>query len=122
MLHEALVAAEHLEREGFELCVVNMPWLNRVDTDWLADTVAPYSAIHVLEDHGPVAGLADSLARALMAAGRLGDRQVVTFAIDGYPACGTPPEALRFHGLDGATLASRILRDERAGMQATARP
>jgi hypothetical protein len=28
--------------------------------------------------------------------------------VDGWPACGTPVEALRFHGLDGASLAHRI--------------
>ena len=36
MLHEALNAAEAL---GARVQVVNMPWLNRVDSDWLADLV-----------------------------------------------------------------------------------
>jgi hypothetical protein len=31
------------------------------------------------------------------------------FAVSGYPACGTPSEALNFHGLDGASLAKQIL-------------
>ena len=31
-----------------------------------------------------------------------------SFGVEGWPACGTPPEALRFHGLDGASLADRI--------------
>ena len=30
------------------------------------------------------------------------------FGVEGWPACGTPDEALRFHGLDGASLAPRI--------------
>ena len=35
---------------------------------------------------------------------------VTVFGVEGWPACGTPPEALRFHGLDGASLAGRIAR------------
>ena len=30
------------------------------------------------------------------------------FGVEGWPACGTPSEALRAHGLDGASLAGRI--------------
>jgi hypothetical protein len=31
------------------------------------------------------------------------------FAVEGFPACGTPVEALRHHRLDGASLAVRII-------------
>ena len=34
--------------------------------------------------------------------------RVTAFGVEGWPACGTPPEALRAHGLDGASLAVRI--------------
>ena len=34
--------------------------------------------------------------------------EVTVFGVEGWPACGTPAEALRFHGLDGASLADRI--------------
>jgi hypothetical protein len=33
---------------------------------------------------------------------------VTVFGVEGWPACGTPDEALRFHALDGASLAARI--------------
>jgi len=99
MLHEALTAAERL---GSRLQVVNMPWLNRVDAGWLAEFVEPFEELLVLEDHAPVGALGDSLRRALD--GRL----VSVFGVEGWPACGTPTEALRFHGLDGASLADRI--------------
>ena len=35
-------------------------------------------------------------------------RAIAVFGVEGWPACGTPDEALRFHGLDGASLAARI--------------
>jgi transketolase len=103
MLHEALVAAERLAESGeLSLRVVAMPWLNRLDEDWLAAELAGLDHVFVLEDHAPVGGLGDALRVALEG------RAVTVFGVEGWPACGTPPEALRFHGLDGASLAARI--------------
>jgi transketolase len=99
MLHEALSAAEIL---GDRLAVANMPWLNRVDAAWLEDLVDGFDDLFVLEDHAPVGALGDSLRRALPG------RTITVFGVEGWPACGTPSEALRFHGLDGSSLADRI--------------
>ncbi len=98
MLHEALLAAELLVERRIELEVVNMPWLNRFDAAWLE---ALPERVLVLEDHSPVGALGDALRRAL-------GRDVTVFGVEGWPACGTPAEALRAHGLDGSSLASRI--------------
>jgi transketolase len=102
MLHEALVAAETLEAQGVGLRVVAMPWLNRFDRDWLEE-IGATEDVFVLEDHSPVGGLADGLRRVLDA-----ETRVTSFGVEGWPVCGTPPEALRAHGLDGASLALRI--------------
>jgi transketolase len=100
MLHEALSAAELI---GNQLQVVNMPWLNRVDPGWLHELVEPFDELFVLEDHAPVGALGDTLRR------ELGNRQVRVFGVEGWPACGTPTEALRFHRLDAHSLAERIV-------------
>ena len=102
MLHEALVASELLADSGFGLAVMNMPWLIAVDATWLAEVVDAHRALFVLEDHAPVGALGDALRRTL------GTHEVTVFGVEGWPACGTPPEALRHHGLDGASLADRI--------------
>jgi transketolase len=99
LLHEALVATEQLDGR---IQVVNMPWLNRVDEQWLRDLIDPFAEVFVLDDHAPVGGLGDSLRRAS------GGRPLHVFGVEGWPACGTPTEALRYHGLDGASLADRI--------------
>jgi transketolase len=39
----------------------------------------------------------------------LAKRRMIRFAVEGWPACGTPQEALKHHRLDGASLAERIL-------------
>ena len=111
MLHEALLAAEILRQSGFHLKVVNMPWLNRIDAEWLNTTVSESSSIYVLEDHAPVGGLGDNLLNELVASQLLGTKRFKRFAVEDYPAWGTPPEVLQYHGLDGASLAARILQE-----------
>jgi transketolase len=103
MLHEALVAAERLGESGeLSVRVVALPWLNRFDAEWLAAEVGPFEHVFVLDDHAPVGGLGDGLRAALPG------HVVTVFGVEGWPACGTPAEALRFHGLDGRSLATRI--------------
>ena len=112
---EALVAAESLRATGTRLGVVDLPWLNRFDLEWLAEAVAPHADVFVLEDHAPVGGLGDALRRELSDAGLIDGRSLTVFGVDGWPACGTPPEVLRFHQLDGGSLAKRIA--ERLGVR-----
>jgi transketolase len=101
MLHEAMTASELLEERDFELAVVDMPWLNRFDPDWLRE-LESWERVLVLEDHAPVGGLGDALRRELPGCA------LTVFGVEGWPACGTPVEALRAHGLDGESLADRI--------------
>jgi transketolase len=101
MLNEALTASEVLRARGMRVSVVNMPWLNLFDAGWLEEAVAPFEHVFVVEDHSPVGALGDALRRELQ-------RPVTVFGVEGWPACGTPVEALRFHRLDGASLADRI--------------
>jgi len=113
MLHEALLASELLAERGVGLKVVNMPWLNRVDAKWLEETIKPYELVLVLEDHYPAGALYDHMIEPL-AGNRnnlLAKRRMIRFAVEGWPACGTPQEALKHHRLDGASLAERILAE-----------
>jgi len=114
LLNEALLASEILEEHGIGLQVVNMPWLNRIDPEWLAEAVCPFGNVYVLEDHATVGGLGDRLLATLHEHRLLGDLRVNVLGVEGWPACGTPVEALRAHGLDGAAIAARILGDSGA--------
>jgi len=112
MLHEALLAAEVLQERGFGLEVVNMPWLNNVDVQWLAGAIERHSSVCVLDDHATVGGLGDHLASQMVQSNLLGTRKFEKFAVEGYPACGTPQQVMSFHGLDGRSLAERIWKDQ----------
>jgi hypothetical protein len=49
-----------------------------------------------------------------MMSDNLRDKKLIKFAVEEHPACGTPPEALSYHKLDGKSLVRRVLkaRDE----------
>jgi transketolase len=118
LLHEALVAAETMASSGSGLTVVNHPWVNRVDAAWLAALVRPYRRVCVVDDHAPVGGLADRVARALAEHGLMEGREFLALGVERYPACGAPGEVLRHHGLEGTVLAERLLEGSAAAATA----
>ncbi len=90
MLHEALVASNYLNKIGFNLKVVNMPWLNKIDKKWLKDIVRDQKRIFVLEDHSAVGGLGDRLLNALVEIDEIAGKEFTNFGLKEYPECGTP--------------------------------
>jgi transketolase len=109
MMNEALTAAEILKDKDISLKVVNLPWLNEVDIDWLEETSAGCELIFSLDNHSGYGGLGDLLLNALMSSPELRSKRLVKFAIEDFPACGTPKEVLAYHKLDGPSLAKRII-------------
>jgi len=108
MLHEALVAAELLYKIGYGLKVVNMPWLNKIDLDWIDGLTKDYKKIFVLEDHSTTGGLGDRILEALTDVHHINGKEFQKLGLDDYPECGTPLEVLEYHELDGKSLARRI--------------
>ncbi len=108
MLHEALTASDLLLSIGFGLKVVNMPWLNRFNQSWLYEITQDYKKIIVLEDHSTFGGLGDQLLFNLSQITNLNGISFRKFGYDDYPVCGVPQEVLKYHKLDGYSLAKRI--------------
>jgi transketolase len=118
LLHELLTAADGLRERGVGVRVVNLPWLNQVDGEWLEAVVQQFSAIVVVENHSPEGGLGDTLLGALAGRDALRGRRVWKVGVEGYPVCGSPPEVLRHHRLDAGSLAEVLLAAARAAGQA----
>lgn len=112
MLHEALTASELLASDGFGLRVVNMPWLNRADNNWLMQAIGKCERVFVLEDHSVYGGLGSYILQVLAEQNSLDGLEISILGLDEYPECGTPFEVLQYHRLDGKSLARRIAGDD----------
>ncbi|KUO61817.1 1-deoxy-D-xylulose-5-phosphate synthase [bacterium BRH_c32] len=108
MLHEALVAAEILKSAGFKLKVINMPWLNKIDDEWLASEVKGIKKVFVLEDHSVIGGLGERILESLVKTDSIKGKTFEKIGLTDYPECGTPLEVLEFHGFDGKSLAVKV--------------
>lgn len=109
MLSEAMEAAKILEERGKSISVVNFPWLNRVNEEWLHKTVNSFKILFTIDDHYTRMGVGEMIRSALL------DKSlcpaVVSFGIGEIPACGQNNEVLKHHRLDAESVAERILKN-----------
>jgi len=108
MLSEVWDAAVRLDASGVRAQVIDLPWLNAVDQEWLATTLAPYAHAFSVDDHAVAGGQGQMLAAEIAGLG-LGTR-LWRFGVEGIAQCGENREALKAHALDAESLADRILR------------
>lgn len=108
MLSEAIKAADMLSEKGFELQVVNLPWLNHVDRTWLSETVSAHRYVFTIDNHYIDGGQGDYILSAIAALAH--DRAPVChkFGLAKVPPSGTNDEVLAAVGLDAASLAREI--------------
>ncbi|MGD8715967.1 MAG: 1-deoxy-D-xylulose-5-phosphate synthase N-terminal domain-containing protein, partial [Desulfobacterales bacterium] len=109
LLNEALLASEGLKEKNVNLKVINFPWINRINMDWLEDTIGDSDTIFVMDNHSTSGGLGDFLLNSMMSSDTLRTKRLIKYAIEEFPACGTPKEVLAYHKLDGNSLITRIL-------------
>lgn len=110
MLNEAMVAAEILHGQNLSLKVINLPWLNRIDEDWFEKSIVDCEMIFVLDNHSQYGGLGDQVLNTAQKIDAARSKRIIKFGLNEYPACGTPPEILAYHQLDGKSMAERILK------------
>jgi transketolase len=108
LLGEAEKAAGRIETEaGVSVRVVNLPWLNNLDGEWLVQSVTGTRLAVALDNHARVGGQGDAIAAALAA--REATPPLLIIGIDGIAECGTPAEVLAHHGLDAASIARHAI-------------
>ncbi|MBI4669479.1 MAG: transketolase [Elusimicrobia bacterium] len=107
MLSEAYRASNRLRQHGIGLKVVNLPWLNRIDVEWLGEIVSGCPWIFTLDNHYIKGGQGEFILASLMDS-NLGHIRVQRFGLTDIPACGTNEEVLKFSRLDAESLSAAI--------------
>jgi transketolase len=106
LLTNAWRAADELARHGISAAVIDMPWLNRVDAEWIK-TLGAYQKIVTLDNHYEAFGQGVMIAAALASHGVRAD--VSAIGLKEIPACGSNADVLAYHGLDAAGIARTVM-------------
>ena len=108
MLSAAVQAADILKKErGISLKVINLPWLNQVDSHWLKVAIAGCKKVYCLDNHYVIGGQGDAVARAVMQL----EHKVVRVSCIGVkdiPPSGTNQEVVRKMCLDARAIVNAI--------------
>lgn len=110
LLSEAWRAAALLADDGLDVGVVSLPWLNQVSAWWLLRTVVGVRHLFSLDNHHVAGGQGDRIADVLASASGAKLPRLHRFAVEGLPACGSPPDVLHRHRLDSLSLRLRALQ------------
>lgn len=109
MLSSAVQAAHALKSEhGITVKVINLPWLNKVDADWLAETIDNCKTVFAIDNHYLIGGQGDRIADA-MALNGLTSKKLHRLALNEIPACGSNQEILSEHALDQGGIVAAVL-------------
>jgi transketolase len=107
LMTNAWRAADELAAQGVAAAVINLPWLNRIDDEWVAETFTRFPAVVTLDNHYVTLGQGVMVAAALA---RTGVRaELRSLGLTDVPVCGNNAEVLAHHGLDGPSIAQAVL-------------
>ena len=109
MMTEAVKAASILEEKGISVSVINFPWLNRIDEEWLRKAVEGYRMIVTLDDHYVTLGQGMQIRSAL--APHISGQRILSLGVEEIPVCGHNAEVLKYHKLDFESIADRIEKE-----------
>ncbi len=108
LLVQAVKAHRILALSGIGLCVMNLPWLNAIDAEWVGEAAsAPGRRLLItLDDHYIGGGQGEKIMAALASTGV--SIATLNLGLTAVPPSGQPGEVLERLGLDAASLAVRI--------------
>ena len=107
LLTNAWRAADELEAQGISAAVIDLPWLNRIDDEWVRKELGAFKHIVTLDNHYLEFGQGMMVAAALARTGVGAD--VTPIGLKEIPACGSNADVLAYHGLDGPSIARTVM-------------
>jgi transketolase len=109
LLANAFEAAALVEQEtGAGVRLVNLPWLNRIDPEWLRAVLGRCRSIVTLDNHYVHGGQGEMVAAAVAELGLEPGVRVMRVGVTKLPECGTNDEVLAHHRLDVAGLVEAV--------------
>ena len=107
LLSNACRAADALGADGVRAAVINLPWLNRIDDEWVAEMLNRFPLVVSLDNHYVTLGQGTMVAASLARTRFRND--LVSIGLTEIPACGSNAEVLEHHQLDAESLSRAVL-------------
>ena len=110
ILQEAIKAANILKSEyDFGLRVINMPWLNKVDKEWLMSEIDKVGIVFTIDNHLLKGGQGEMIGNFLAEQGVSGCKRFKRLGVGGIPVCGTYGEVLMCHCIDSCGIVNAVI-------------
>ena len=103
MLNECIKASELLIKKNINAKVINLPWLNYVDEEWLYNVTTVIDHIFTIEDHMVFTGMGSYINT------QVNNKSIINVGISEIPVNGSNLDALHYHKLTAEDLAHTIL-------------
>jgi transketolase C-terminal domain/subunit len=103
------VAKNLMQKFNIKIKVINMPWLNKFDHNWLLSRLQLCTHLVLMDNHIKSGGQGEKIL-GLLAHHGLRIRNVMHIGIDGVPICGTNDEVLDFYEMSEGKLENKLLR------------
>jgi transketolase len=111
LLSEAFSACNKLQvNHGISIKLINLPWLNYIDSSWLHEEVSNSKIVISLDNHYLNGGQGEIIADALLTDSNSNKNLIFhRMAIEDIPSYGSNEEVLASHCLDSKSIYERVL-------------
>lgn len=92
-------ASAYNTKYGKTAKVINLPWLNKIDSEWLLEEILKFNLLITLDNHYLEGGQGQRIKAILGEKNRKDSPDVISIAIDRIPECGTNEEILTVHNM-----------------------
>lgn len=107
LLSQGYEAAEYLARINIGLKVINLPWLNKINIDWLKTVLSEIPLLITLDNHYLTGGQGYYLNQNLI--NLIDNLTVRNLGLDSFPVCGTDRELLGVHKLNVEAITDHVV-------------
>ena len=110
LLSEAYKASKILlDKYKISFKVINLPWLNNLDSAWIKLQVTGYSKVFTIDDHYTDLGQGVLISSILSQMPIEEHIVVVNIGLEEIPVCGQNNEVLNYHQLNAESIVNRVM-------------
>ncbi len=109
LLSEAYLAIKEIkEIYGVNIKLINLPWLNYIDSQWLRRELTDYKFLISIDNHSYAGGQGDLIASELIKEKSISSIDYTRMGLRWFPECGSSDEVLKHHGLDKTSILELV--------------